>query len=103
MNIKTISSFALIIYCSQIIPNWWVFKYYQSDIPEKFSSWSYRKEILRKQFAEIDADLLAVQETFPETFEDDFDFLLEDYEGVCHRKSRILPALCFGKEVALYH
>ncbi len=87
-----------IVVCSYniLLPNhsnWWVFKYYQSDIREKFSSWRYRKKILRKQFAEIDADLLAVQETFPETFEDDFDFILEDYEGVCHRKSNIACAL----------
>ena len=77
--------------------NWWVFKYYKKQDRGSYSSWDFRKQLLKEQFAGINADLLAVQETSPETFEQDFDFLLEDYEGVCHQRSRIACAMFWRK------
>ena len=92
-----------IVVCSYnvLLPNhsnWWVFKYYQPELREKFSSWKYRKQKLKEQFAQMDGDLLAVQETFPPSFDKDFDFLLQDYEGVCHRKSNIACAAFWRKD-----
>jgi mRNA deadenylase 3'-5' endonuclease subunit Ccr4 len=91
-----------ILVCSYnvLLPNhssWWVFKYYEAKDRAKYSSWEYRKQLLKAQFADINADLLAVQETSPETFEQDFDFLLEDYEGISHRRSRIACAMFWRK------
>ena len=92
-----------IIICSYniLLPNhsnWWVFKYYQPAHRGEFSSWEYRKKKLKEQLSNMAPDLLSLQETFPESFAQDFDFLLEEYEGVCHRKSKIACAAFWRKD-----
>ena len=54
-----------------LLPNskhgWWVSKYYDPSQPEQYWQWEYRKTLLKKQLLSSAADILALQETSPET------------------------------------
>ena len=77
---------------------WWVEKYYDPKESSEYWQWSHRKKLLREQLLASSADILALQEASLESFEDDFDFLHGQYDGICHQKARICCATFWLKD-----
>ncbi|MCB9794665.1 MAG: endonuclease/exonuclease/phosphatase family protein [Alphaproteobacteria bacterium] len=80
-----------------LMPNsgdgWWVFKYYDGDVPEAVRAWPWRRRLLSEQLLGADAGLICLQEARPDTFASDFAFLTEaGYAGLLHGKSMLRPA-----------
>ena len=70
---------------------------YMPPLPEELqyqSSWDYRKDLLKKRIALIDADVVCFQEVSPRSFEKDFGFMQElGYDGLeLFKKGRFRPA-----------
>jgi hypothetical protein len=66
-----------------------------------FSSWDYRKALLRERIGLIDADVVCLQEVSPLSFENDFAFMTNDlgYDGVeLFKKGRFRPATFWKKD-----
>jgi len=64
--------------------------------PRQWSTWDYRKDLLRKRIALVDADVVCFQEVAPVSFDDDFAFMKElGYQGEMFRKGRFRPATFF--------
>lgn len=66
-----------------------------------FSTWDYRKSLLRERIGLIDADVVCLQEVSPLSFDDDFSFMSEDlgYDGVeLFKKGRFRPATFWKKD-----
>lgn len=92
-----------------LLPNsqdgWWTYKMYlppltDADQSSIFSTWEYRKSLLRERIGLINADVVCLQEVSPLSFDDDFAFMLDDlgYDGVeLYRKGRFRPATFWKK------
>ncbi len=66
-----------------------------------FSTWDYRKSLLRERIGLIDADVVCLQEVSPLSFDDDFSFMSEDlgYDGVeLFKRGRFRPATFWKKD-----
>lgn len=91
-----------------LLPNsqdgWWNYKMYLPPLgPDQkaFSTWQYRKSLLRERIGLIDADVVCLQEVSPLSFEEDFAFMTDDlgYDGVeIFRKGRFRPATFWKKD-----
>lgn len=90
-----------------LLPNsqdgWWNYKMYLPPLSpeEDFSTWEYRKSLLRERIGLVDADVVCIQEVSPISFEDDFAFMTDDlgYDGVeMFRKGRFRPATFWKKD-----
>jgi len=85
-----------------LLPNsqdgWWNFKMYNPPLLEEkdwhYSSWDYRKDLLRDRIQTINADVVCLQEIAPESFQDDFAFMRDlGYDGFeLYKKGRFRPA-----------
>eukprot|EP00462_Mataza_sp_D1_P025208 CAMPEP_0175146420 /NCGR_PEP_ID=MMETSP0087-20121206/15372_1 /TAXON_ID=136419 /ORGANISM="Unknown Unknown, Strain D1" /LENGTH=471 /DNA_ID=CAMNT_0016431387 /DNA_START=289 /DNA_END=1704 /DNA_ORIENTATION=+ len=61
-----------------MLSNWWyVFKCYQKHVPLEHRSWSYRQRLMKEYVSSINADIFCFQEVNPNSFEDDFSFMVE--------------------------
>ena len=72
-----------------------------ADQSSIFSTWEYRKSLLRERIGLIDADVVCLQEASPISFDDDFAFMFDDlgYDGVeLYRKGRFRPATFWKKD-----
>ena len=72
-----------------------------ADQSSIFSTWEYRKSLLRERIGLIDADVVCLQEVSPISFDDDFAFMFDDlgYDGVeLYRKGRFRPATFWKKD-----
>jgi endonuclease/exonuclease/phosphatase family metal-dependent hydrolase len=81
-----------------LLPNsmdgWWTYKMYSPNVDPEVSSWQYRRNLLKGRIAEINADVVCLQEISPASFEDDFKFMWEDlgYDGYeMFKKGRFRP------------
>ena len=85
-----------------LLPNsvdgWWNFKMYNPPLAHEedwhISSWDYRRDLLKDKLRTIDADVVCLQEIAPESFENDFGFMVDlGYDGVeLYKKGRFRPA-----------
>lgn len=80
-----------------LVPNggerWWVFKYYDPEVPDAQRAWPHRQSLLAGQLLGAAADVVCVQEAAAESFEADFSFLRSaGYEAALHGKSMLRPA-----------
>ena len=80
------------------LQGWWVEKYYNPKESSAYWQWPYRKQLLQDQLLNSNADILALQEAAPDSFEEDFDFLHDQYDGLCHQKARICCATFWRKD-----
>ncbi|CAM9637834.1 unnamed protein product [Ectocarpus sp. 13 AM-2016] len=83
-----------------LLPNgndgWWMYKSYQSHVPEEHRVWPFRKALMREYLLSKDADIVCVQEASAETFDTDFDFMKDaGYDHVLHTKFRFRSATFF--------
>lgn len=83
-------SFSLMTW-NVLLPNsfrgWWVYKFYEPDVPRECSAWPHRQVLIARQFAAAQADVVCVQEAIPESFDADFAFAAEHgYDRVLHAK-----------------
>jgi len=75
-----------------LLPNhgdagWWVFKYYDDAVPMAQRAWEHRQALLREQLLGAMADIVCLQETVADSFEQDLAFLTEaGYAARIHRK-----------------
>lgn len=95
-----------------LLPNsqdgWWNYKMYlppfldgPTDEGGVFSTWEYRRTLLRDRIGLVDADVVCLQEVSPLSFEEDFAFMADDlgYDGVeLFKKGRFRPATFWKKE-----
>ena len=61
------------------IDGWWIYKYYDTNrVPTKHTEWPHRKALLKGQlWGEEKMDVVCLQETCAESFETDFDFMIQ--------------------------
>ena len=104
------SCLALMSY-NVLMPNsvdgWWIYKMYCRDkcnvshgtTPSANASWSRRQELLKKQIAEVNPDILALQEVSEMSFHNDWTFLSEfGFDGYAlHPKGRLRPCTFWRK------
>eukprot|EP00668_Euglena_longa_P031642 GGOE01040883.1.p1 GENE.GGOE01040883.1~~GGOE01040883.1.p1 ORF type:complete len:443 (+),score=135.76 GGOE01040883.1:99-1331(+) len=89
-------SFTLLSF-NVLLPNsvdgWWLYKYYRPEVPETATAWPARQAQLKALILRADADIVCVQEASPETFEQDFAFMLEaGYKAALYNKGRMRSA-----------
>jgi hypothetical protein len=84
-----------------LLPNsvdgWWHYKMYLPPLDDQtleWSTWEYRKKLLRDRISAVDADVVCLQEVAPVSFESDFDFMAGlGYDGrEMFKKGRFRPA-----------
>mmetsp|Transcript_26854 Transcript_26854/g.38543 ORF Transcript_26854/g.38543 Transcript_26854/m.38543 type:complete len:467 (+) Transcript_26854:267-1667(+) len=95
----TISTYNVLLPNS--VDGWWIYKYYQKHVPMDQRTWEHRSELTKKNILGFGggADIVCVQETSAESFDDDFNFLKEaGYNYVLHSKFRFRVATFFRKE-----
>lgn len=65
-----------------------------TDANKQISTWEFRCNLLRNRIAEVDADVVCLQEVSPVSFESDFSFMLDlGYDGrEIFKKGRFRPA-----------
>jgi len=85
-----------------LLPNskdgWWIFKYYQQSTKMEDREWAKRKTLLQTNILGNDggADIVCVQETSADSFDEDFAFMKESgYDHVLHNKFRFRSATFF--------
>jgi endonuclease/exonuclease/phosphatase family metal-dependent hydrolase len=87
-----------------LLPNgagngWWVDKYYECSVPQEHRAWPHRRALLRRELLGATADVLCLQETTPETFEQDWSFLAEaGYDHALHRKGELRCATFWRRD-----
>ena len=86
-----------------LLPNvgagWWVFKFYDPAVAEEHRGWPHRQALLRQQITGARADVVALQEAVPDTFDQDFAFLGEaGYAGELHRKGELRCATFWRRD-----
>ena len=65
------------------------------DDKQYYSSWEYRRDLLKQRIQRINADVVCLQEVSPGSFEQDFDFMWSElgYDGYeLFKKGRFRPA-----------
>jgi mRNA deadenylase 3'-5' endonuclease subunit Ccr4 len=86
-----------------LLPNsvdgWWHYKMYLPPLDDeeklKWSTWEYRRTLLKERIAHVDADVVCLQEVAPASFESDFQFMWDElgYDGrEMFKKGRFRPA-----------
>ncbi|KAL7567946.1 hypothetical protein ACA910_019656 [Epithemia clementina (nom. ined.)] len=85
-----------------LLPNsvdgWWTYKMYDPPLFDEerktIASWDYRRELIQKRVAAVDASVVCFQEVCPESFDQDFHFMEElGYDGKeMFKKGRFRPA-----------
>lgn len=90
------------------IDGWWNYKMYHPTTEDeynieniyKISTWEYRSSLLKTKIQQINPDIVCMQEVSPESFTQDFEFMLElGYDGVeMFRRGRFRPATFWKKE-----
>ena len=90
------------------IDGWWNYKMYHPTTEDKYnieniykiSTWEYRSSLLKTKIQQINPDIVCMQEVSPESFTQDFEFMLElGYDGVeMFRRGRFRPATFWKKE-----
>ncbi len=88
--------FSLLSY-NVLLPNstdgWWIYKYYHPSVPMEERAWNSRQGLLREQILQSGVDIVCLQETHGESFEQDFGFMAEaGYKHALHRKFRFRTA-----------
>ena len=87
-----------------LLPNsaehgWWVSKYYEPSVPPEQRAWPHRQALLRQGLLGAAADILCLQETTPECFDEDWAFLKEaGYDHAVHRKGELRCATFWKRE-----
>jgi mRNA deadenylase 3'-5' endonuclease subunit Ccr4 len=86
-----------------LLPNsvdgWWHYKMYLPPLDDEeklnWSTWEYRRGLLKERIARVDADVVCLQEVAPASFEADFQFMWDElgYDGrEMFKKGRFRPA-----------
>ena len=80
-----------------LVPNreqgWWVFKAYDHDLPMQARAWPHRRALLLAQLLASRADVICLQETLQDGFQEDLAPLRDaGYELLQHRKQLMRPA-----------
>lgn len=86
-----------------LLPNsvdgWWHYKMYLPPLDDEeklqWSTWEYRRALLKERIARVDADVVCLQEVSPASFELDFQFMWDElgYDGrEMFKKGRFRPA-----------
>lgn len=86
-----------------LMPNsqdgWWVFKYYDAEVPAEARTWAHRHELFRAKLLFACPDVLCLQEASEPSFASDFAFLFQaGYDARLHRKTRFRPATFFRSD-----
>jgi len=91
----TIMSFNVLIPNS--VDGWWTYKYYGPG--ETDSCWAARCPLLQQRILGCSADIVMLQECSPESFADDWAFLIEaGYDCAMLAKGRMRPATFWRKD-----
>jgi len=108
------SSLSVLSY-NVLLPNsqdgWWTYKMYLPPVPvattttaatttTTIASWDYRRNLLSERIAQVDADVVCLQEVSPLSFDDDFAFMADlGYDGrEMFKKGRFRPATFWKTE-----
>ena len=79
--------------------NWWCHKQYASNVDMSKRTWPHRRGLIRERIAAAEADVVCIQEADGETFDDDFDFMVDmGYDHVLHKKFRFRCATFYRRE-----
>ena len=88
-----------------LLPNssdgWWIYKYYQKHVPMDQRTWAYRSQLAKTNILGSGggADIVCVQETSADSFDDDFAFMKDaGYDHVLHTKFRFRTATFFRRD-----
>lgn len=87
-----------------LLPNsaengWWIPKYYEPSVPPEQRAWPHRQALIRQGLLGAVADILCLQETTPECFEEDWAFLREaGYDHAVHRKGELRCATFWRRD-----
>jgi hypothetical protein len=98
VGIPSLSVLSYNVLLPNSVDGWWNFKMYNPPLVEEkdwhISSWDYRRGLLKERIQNVDAHVVCFQEIAPESFEDDFSFMLDlGYDGVeLYKKGRFRPA-----------
>lgn len=64
-----------------------------TDEQVHWSTWDYRRNLIKKRLETVDADVVCLQEVAPESFADDFSFMVDlGYDNEMFKKGRFRPA-----------
>ncbi|MFT5681847.1 MAG: endonuclease/exonuclease/phosphatase family metal-dependent hydrolase [Myxococcota bacterium] len=99
---EVLGGISLISY-NVLLPNsadgWWVFKYYDAEVPDSARIWPHRQGLLSATLLGAMADIVCIQEARGETFTDDFGFMAEaGYDAEIHRKYMLRPATFWRRD-----
>lgn len=56
---------------------------YASWVPHSKRTWEHRQELIKERLLNAEADIVCIQEADGETFETDFDFMIQQGYKVC--------------------
>ena len=92
-----------IISFNVLLPNsqdgWWLYKYYDGDVPLATTEWPARSKLLADRLLGADADIVLLQECCADSFDTDWSFLLDaGYESALYSKGRMRPATFWKKD-----
>ena len=95
-SLEVSTGFSIMTY-NVLIPNsvdgWWCYKYYGPNVPAEATGWPHRQSLLRERIVGSGADIVALQETSPESFEQDWAFMADaGYDCAMLSKGRMRPA-----------
>ncbi|KAJ1486950.1 hypothetical protein T484DRAFT_2281021 [Baffinella frigidus] len=94
------SSLSLSTY-NVLMPNsvdgWWIYKYYQPEVPEEERAWPKRQALLKSKLLGPDgcsgSDAICIQEACADSFGEDFGFMADaGYAHLLHTKFRLRVA-----------
>jgi hypothetical protein len=83
-----------------LLPNsvdgWWNYKMYSPPLSEDqmhWSTWDYRRDLIKQRIETVNADVVCFQEVAPVSFEQDFAFMADrGYDHEIFKKGRFRPA-----------
>ena len=88
-----------------LLPNssdgWWIYKYYQRHVEQEQRLWQHRSQLTKNNLIGSGggADIVCVQETSADSFQEDFAFMTEaGYDSVLHSKFRFRTATFFRRD-----
>lgn len=61
---------------------------YASWVPHSKRTWEHRQELIKERLLTAEADIVCIQEADGETFQADFDFMLQQGYKVCFLSSQ---------------
>jgi mRNA deadenylase 3'-5' endonuclease subunit Ccr4 len=93
------SSSLSIISFNILLPNsadgWWCYKMYspRNNVDPSQTEWPARRALIRQTIVDADCDVVCLQETSGESFNEDFSFMAElGYTSELYKKGRFRPA-----------